>query len=234
MGPFPKHKLFLRPPTTLLHFSYKLNDPVLGVHLSRSAIGTWPLVPRRTKRDKRLNNRPRNQSRPTTVGKTVGKNLLVYIYIYTYNSNTDKNKRIAQAFRVLFIRGSESSIIRQIGWRSYRHETLPFLVRDNCTLPHFRVAILFYPIFQRPRRYLFFFFFSSTVIPKHRPAIRWNPGYREKKLISFNKLKNGTFRRKITFRRSCSISSGFRNALTGPIDVYNKHRPSASDFLSRN
>lgn len=84
------------------------------------------------------------------VGKAVGKNLLVslclYIYIYEYQQT-----RIAQAFRVLFIRGSESSIIRQIGRRSCRHEILTgfwFATdRDNFALSHFRVAC--YPIFER-------------------------------------------------------------------------------------
>lgn len=64
---------------------------------------TYPAAPppRRTKRDKRLNNRPTNQSRSTTVGKTVGENLFVspcvYTYIYEY-----QEKHVSQ-FRVLFI-----------------------------------------------------------------------------------------------------------------------------------
>lgn len=72
--------------------------------------------------------------------------MFIYIYIYEYQQT-----RIAQAFRVLFIRGSESSIIRQIGRRSCRHETLTgfwFATdRDNFALSHFRVAC--YPIFER-------------------------------------------------------------------------------------
>lgn len=64
------------------------------------AARSWP-PPRRTKRDKRLNNRPTNQSRSTTAGKTVGENLFVspcvYTYIYEY-----QEKHVSQ-FRVLFI-----------------------------------------------------------------------------------------------------------------------------------
>lgn len=135
--------------------------------------------PRRTttERDKRLNNRPTNQSRSTMVGKAVGKNLLVplclYIYIYEYQQT-----RIAQAFRVLFIRGSESSIIRQIGRRSCRHETLTgfwFATdRDNFVLSHFR---------------LLSYFRASPFFP---PPASWNPGYQGRRLISFRRKVTAT------------------------------------------
>lgn len=64
--------------------------------------------------------------------------MCIYIYI-----------RIPGETRIAVSRSfhSESSIIRQISWRSCRHETLAafWLATDrgNCALPHFRVAILF-------------------------------------------------------------------------------------------